>query len=189
MKKIRNLLIAAGVITMVACNDTANDKADNDGSVGSETRDTANTAGTLAEKDAQFLNEVAESNMKEIKLSQLAQTKATAADVKDIAKMLETDHSAVLSDVKNFASNRSVTLKTEDTHDATEHKNLDEKTGKEFDKDWCKHMIDMHEKSIKKFENAQNDLNDADLKAWAGTTLPKLRTHLERLQDCEKKLK
>ena len=28
------------------------------------------------------------------------------------------------------------------------HNKLNAKTGKEFDKDWCEHMVDMHQKSI-----------------------------------------
>ena len=200
MKKLKHILLAASVLAMVAgCNDTANDGANNDGSVGgtgdtttnTNTADTANrTGGALAEKDAQFLNDVAASNMAEIKMSQLAQTKGNSQDVKDLGKMLETDHSAVLGEVRSFASNRSANLPAEEKPEAKDmHNTLNAKSGKEFDKDWCGHMIDMHQKSIAKFESAQNDLADADLKTWVSNTLPKLRTHLDRLRECDKKLK
>lgn len=195
MKKLKHILLAASVFAMAAaCNDTANDKAD-DGVAGDTsttiTADTSNRTGAaLAEKDAQFLMDVAASNMAEIKMAQLAQTKGNSQDVKDIAKMLETDHSAVLSEVRSFSSNRSVTLPAEEKPEAKDHYNmLNGKTGKEFDKDWCEHMIDGHKKSIAKFESAQTDLNDADLKTWVSNTLPKLRTHLDKLNECNKKLK
>lgn len=199
MKKLKHILLAASVLGMVtACNDTANDAANNDGSVGGSgdtttttTSDTANRAGgALAEKDAQFLSDVAASNMAEIKMSQLAQTKGNSQDVKDLGKMLETDHSAVLGEVRSFASNRSANLPAEEKPEAKDmHNALNAKSGKEFDKDWCEHMIDMHQKSIAKFESAQNDLADADLKTWVSNTLPKLRTHLDKLKECDKKLK
>ncbi|HEY0680145.1 MAG TPA: DUF4142 domain-containing protein [Chitinophagaceae bacterium] len=194
MKDLKTILLGAGLLAMMACNDAATD-ADNDKDslgVNENRTDTSTTAtGTaLAEKDAQFLSEVAASNMAEVKLSQLAQQKGTNQEVKDIAKMLETDHSAVLGEVRSFASGRSVSLPAEEKEDARDmHNKLNAKTGKEFDKDWCEHMVDMHQKSIKKFEDAQNDLNDADLKAWVGNTLPKLRTHLDKLKECDKKLK
>lgn len=198
MKKLNRILLAASVLAFAACNNGANEKKES--TVGSSdtatstttATDTSNrTSGTpLAQKDAQFLMDVAASNMAEIKMAQLAQQKGNAQDVKDIAKMLETDHSAVLSEVRNFASNRSVTLPAEEKEDAKDMYNkLDKKSGKEFDKDWCEHMIEGHKKSISKFENAQTDLTDADLKTWAGNTLPKLRTHLDRLNECKKKLK
>ena len=196
MTKLKHILLAASVLAAAtACNDTANDKANNGdadtSTATANTVDTTNRAGAaLAEKDAQFLMDVAASNMAEIKMSQLAQQKGNAQDVKDIGKMLETDHSAVLSEVRNFASNRSVNLPAEEKPEAKDHYNtLDKKTGKEFDKDWCGHMIDMHQKSIAKFESAQTDLADADLKSWVGNTLPKLRTHLDKLKECNNKLK
>lgn len=198
MKNLKHIVLAASVLAMAACNDTANDKANNETTTTTDTAastntavDTANRAGApLAEKDAQFLMDVTAGNMGEIKLAQLAQQKASSQDVKDLAKMLETDHSAVLSEARTFGSNRSVTLPNEEKPEGKDAYNmLNKKTGKEFDKDWCEHMIDMHKKGIAKFENAQNDLADADLKSWVGNTLPKLRTHLDRLTEVKKKLK
>lgn len=194
MKKLRYILLAASVFTMAtACNDTANDGTNDttDGDTTTVSTTTSTPAGsTLAEKDSQFLMDVAASNMAEIKMSQLAQQKGTHQDVKDLGKMLETDHSAVLGEVRSFSSNRSVTLPGEEKPEAMDmHNTLNGKTGKEFDKDWCEHMIDMHQKSIAKFESAQNDLADADLKTWVSNTLPKLRTHLDKLKECNNKLK
>ena len=196
MKKLKYLLLAAGVCTMAACNDTANDSSHTTsdttttGSNAAAT-DTANrSGGALAEKDAQFLSDVAASNMAEIKMAQLAQQKGNNQEVKDIAKMLETDHSAVLGEVRDFSSKHSVTLPAEEKPEAKDMYNtLNGKSGKEFDKDWCEHMIDGHQKGIAKFESAQNDLNDADLKTWVSNTLPKLRTHLDKLKACNNKLK
>lgn len=199
MKKLRHILLAASVLAgATACNNSGSDTnavGSRDTTTSTTTAtDTSNRTGTantaVAEKDAQFLMDVAESNMAEIKMAQQAQQKGNSQDVKDIAKMLETDHSAVLSDLRNFASSRSVTLPAEENQAHKDTYNmLDKKSGKEFDKDWVDHMIDGHKKSIAKFESAQNDLADADLKTWAANTLPKLRTHLDRLQECNKKLK
>ncbi|MGB8194489.1 MAG: DUF4142 domain-containing protein [Chitinophagaceae bacterium] len=188
MKHLKTIVLGASILFMAACNDANNDGVkDGDAKVDSPATSTSNA---LAEKDAQFLMDVAASNMAEIKMSQLAQQKGMNQEVKDIGKMLETDHSAVLSDVKNFASQKSVTLPAEEKDEAkSDHNKLNEKTGKEFDKDWCEHMIAMHKKSIDKFEGAQSDLTDAELKTWTSNTLPKLRTHLAKLQACEAKLK
>lgn len=191
MKQLRNIILGGLVLAFAACNDAATTTSESTTS-SSDTTSAGNTttSNAVAEKDAQFLSEVAASNMAEIKMSQLAQQKGTNQELKDIAKMLETDHSAVLSDVKNFASQNSVTLPAEEKDDAkSTHNTLNEKTGKEFDKDWCGHMIEMHKKSIGKFESAQNDLTNTGLKSWVGNTLPKLRTHLDKLEQCSNKLK
>jgi putative membrane protein len=194
MKQLRNIMLGGLVMAFAACNDgttTTNDSTTTTADTSAAANTTTTTTSTaLAEKDAQFLSDVAASNMAEIKLAQLAQQKGNSQEVKDIAKMLETDHSAVLSDVKNSASQHSATLPTEEKEDAKDMYNkMNGKSGKEFDKDWCGHMIDMHKKSIDKFDDAQKDLTDAELKSWAGNTLPKLRTHLAKLEQCKANLK
>ena len=189
-KNVRNILVAIACAAVAgACND-ANKTADSPGTDTTTTTSTTTTTGTVAEKDGQFLMDVAASNMAEIRLAQLAQQKGNTQEIKDDAKMLETDHSAVLSDLKNFASARSVTLPAEEKEDAKSFYNqVSGKTGKEFDKDWYEHMIDAHKKSISKFEDAQTGLNDAELKTWASNVLPKLRNHLSMLEGTKNKLK
>ncbi|HYC28155.1 MAG TPA: hypothetical protein VEB42_05050, partial [Chitinophagaceae bacterium] len=81
MKKLKHILLAASVLAVAACNDTANDNTVGSSDTTTSTTtatDTSNHNGTgaaLAEKDAQFLMAVAESNMAEIKMAQLAQNK------------------------------------------------------------------------------------------------------------------
>lgn len=193
MKKIKIISAAIAFAAIIAaCNDAGNTTTGSEDTTANRTgNDTATTnTGTVAEKDAQFLMDAAASNMAEIKMGQLAQQKGNMQDVKDIGKMLETDHSAALADIRRLASARSVNLPAEENADAKEHHNdLSAKTGRDFDKDWCEHMIDAHEKSIAKFEDAQNNATDGEVKTWAANTLPKLRTHLDRLRECRNKLK
>ncbi|HYF30337.1 MAG TPA: DUF4142 domain-containing protein [Chitinophagaceae bacterium] len=195
MKNLRNILAGAAIVLAIgACNDSGTGTGSDDTTANANRTDTGTTVGgtntAVAEKDAQFLMDAAASNMAEIKMGQLAQQKGNAQEVKDIGKMLETDHSAALSDIRNFASARSITLPAEEKPEQKDHYNtLNGKTGKEFDKDWCGHMIEAHEKGIAKFEDAQNNAADAEIKTWAANTLPKLRTHLDRLKECQNKLK
>ena len=58
------------------------------------------------EKDAQFLVEVAEINLEEIQLGQLAQSKSTKKEVKDLAKMMEDGHSKSLDQLKELATKK-----------------------------------------------------------------------------------
>ena len=192
MKNVRNILVAIACAAAAgACNNSGTAESATTDSTTTITTDTNRTAtGTVAEKDAQFLMDVAASNMAEIRLAQLAQQKGNAKEMKDIGKMLETDHSAVLADLKNFASARSVTLPAEEKEEAKSYYNdVSAKTGKEFDKDMCGHLIEAHKKGIKKFEDAQTDLSDAEIKTWTTNVLPKLRNHLSMLEDAQNKLK
>lgn len=143
-----------------------------------------------AEKDAQFVVDVVASNYGEVKLARLAQKKASNSELKDVARMLETDHNAVLSDLKSLASNKGISVPTEENGAAKDKlKELTDEKTSEFDKEWCETLMDSHKASISKFENAANDVSDPDLKAFVNTVLPKLRTHHDRLMECHKKLK
>lgn len=154
-----------------------------------EKNDSALTS-KAAEKDADFVVDVVSSNYGEIKLAQLAQQKSTNAEIKEVAKMLETDHTAVLNELKSLASTKGITVPTEAPADANDKaKELSDDKASEFDKDWCETLMDKHKASINKFENAANDVTDPDLKAWVNNTLPKLRTHHDKLMECHKKLK
>ncbi len=140
------------------------------------------------EKDASFLVEAAEINMEEIQLGQLAQERSKNADVKALGKMMENEHTKALSDLKALAEKKQVALPatlTEDGQDA--FKKLNDKSGKDFDKEYCNMMVDGHEKAIRKFEKASEDANDADIKAWASGMMPALNTHLEHAKQCKEK--
>lgn len=180
---------------LTACGDasTADDgNSDTTATTKNEAEDTNDSAlaTKAAEKDAQFVVDVVASNYREIKLAQLAQQKSSNSEIKGVAKMLETDHSAVLNDLKAMASNKGITIPTEESGEAKDKlKDLSDDKKSEFDKEWCETLMDSHKNSISKFENAANDVSDADLKNFVNTVLPKLRTHHDQLMECHKKLK
>ena len=57
-----------------------------------------------------------------------------------------------------------------------------------FDKAYMKEMVKDHEKDVKEFQKAADKSDDADLKAWAGKTLPTLQTHLDKAKEIDKNL-
>lgn len=61
-------------------------------------------------------------------------------------------------------------------------------SGKEFDKGFIDSAVKDHQKAIELFEKEANSGGDAQLKAFAGKTLPKLRDHLKQAQDLQQKL-
>jgi putative membrane protein len=143
-----------------------------------------------SEKDAQFLVEAAGINMEEIELGKLAQQKGMLADVKDLGKMMEEEHTAALNDLKTLAESKSITLPGSLSDEAREkYDKLSGKTGREFDKEYCDMMVNGHEKAINKFEKAASDANDGDIRNMANTMLPSLRTHLEHSKMCQEKAK
>ncbi|MEO8515590.1 MAG: DUF4142 domain-containing protein [Flavobacterium sp.] len=143
--------------------------------------------------EATFFVDIAEMDLTEIKLAELAQQKATNLKVKEFAKMIVTDHANSSVELKNLADNRSLSLPTSLTDNGrADYNTLNEESGIDFDKKFVDMMVDAHEKAIRKMENASED-NDKDetVKVWASNKIAALTSHLQKAkmlkEDLDKK--
>jgi putative membrane protein len=100
------------------------------------------------------------------------------ADVKQFAQRMVDDHTKASEELKGWASQKNVTLPTEvaPDHKAT-HDRLAKLSGAAFDKAYMTAMVADHNKAVAAFTRASKTAKDADLKAWAGKTLPTLQEH------------
>ena len=138
------------------------------------------------EKDAQFLVNAAEINMKQIQLGQLAQQKGTSTHVKELGKRMEDTYTKSQRDLTALAQRKSITLPTTQTNDVRDaYDKLNKKTGNDFDKAYTDEMISLHEDAIDTFENATTDREDAEIKNWAIAVLPEMRTNLNYAIDLQ----
>ena len=137
--------------------------------------------------DAQFLATAAEINMEEIQLGQLAQKNSKMGDIKELGKMMETDHSKALKELRDLASKKQMTIPgTLNDMGKSDYDNLVKKTGKDFDKTYCSMMVTGHKDAISKFENEVSNGTDAEVKSWATKMLPALKAHLNHSTTCQK---
>ena len=140
------------------------------------------------EDDAKFLVSAAEINLEEINLGQLAQNNSMNADVKSLGKMMETEHTKALSDLQALAAKKQITIPTALTDDGmSASKKLMEMKASKFDKEYCDMMVNGHKDAINKFEKASTDATDPDIRNWASSMLPALRTHLDHCLTCQSK--
>lgn len=141
------------------------------------------------ENDAQFLVNAAEINLEEIQLGKLAQQKGTAPHIKELGKMMEDAHTKSLNEIKTLAQSKSISVPTSPTENAQDAYNkLNEKSGNDFDKAFADMMVNGHKDAIDKFEKASMDGNDPEIKNWASTTLPVLRTHFDHSMESQNKI-
>ena len=175
------------VSLMTGCN-TA--KKEEDSGEIAEEKNEENFGTRDGEKDADFVVKAVEGNYAEIKLAQLGMNKSTDTGLKDIAMMLEKDHTKVLNELKDFAYKKGIAIPTEENKDAKDDLvDLEKKDLAEFNKDWLSMLTDKHENTIKNFETIQEKTEDTELKSWAIATLPTLRTHLDKLKTYKDVLK
>lgn len=173
------------LLVMVSCN--SNPKQE-DTKVVAEDHNEAKFDTNKQEKDAQFLVNAAEIDLEEIQLGQLAQQRGVTTHVKELGKMMETAHRKSLNDLTALARSKNISIPTSPTEDAQKaYKNLNDKSGDDFDQAYADRMVSEHKDAIEDYEDASNDANDTDIKNWATSSLSGLRTHLDHSLECQKK--
>ncbi|WP_347157432.1 DUF4142 domain-containing protein [Pontibacter chitinilyticus] len=131
-----------------------------------------------------FMTKAASGGMMEVQLGQLAQQKAQSQDVKDFGQMMVDDHTKANQKLKDLAAQKNITLPDSMAPEQMDHvKELRDKTGAEFDKAYMSLMVDDHQEDIDLFQNAAQNLEDPDVKAFASSTVPVLQKHLDRAKE------
>ena len=147
---------------------------------GTGTRNTPAQGAKLARGDRRFIEDAANSGMFEVQVAQLAAAKATDPNVRSFASMLVDHHTAANNELVQIANARGVELPAAPKRALRRDvEKLGKKNGDEFDRDFVRNVgIKAHEKDIKTFQKASEDVKDAQLKAFVDKTLPVLREHL-----------
>jgi putative membrane protein len=195
-KKLLSFAICLSAALIWSCNNSGETTNTGDSSstateTGTDTMSTANniTVSTtpLSKNDSMFVMEAAIGGLMEVQAGQLAQQNAQSQRVKDFGSMMVTDHSKANDELKSYAAGHGITLPTELPADKQKHvdamKNM---KGAAFDKHYIAMMVEDHKEDVGKFKKQSTDASDAQLKTWAGNTLPVLQKHLDSVQAIKK---
>ncbi len=99
------------------------------------------------------------------------------------------DHSKAGEKLKKLAQQKKVTLPPQIMPKAKQTKErLAKLNGADFDREYVKTMVAMHEKDVAAFEAFAKSATDADVKAFASATLPTLEHHLEMIRTLAKSM-
>ena len=127
----------------------------------------------------QFVKDAIESNLTEIKASELALTKSQDPGVKQFAQRMIDDHKKTITQIETVAARKNIEVPDKaDLMGRVELKMLQHKSGADFDKDYLERVNKDHEKAIKLFQEAASSPKvDGELQAVARKTLPTLEQH------------
>ncbi len=163
-------------LSLQSCNNT---KQDNSKEIAEEQNEAK--FANEKENDAEFLVSAAAINLEEIELGKLAQTRATTAEVRDLGKMMETEHSKASSDLQALAESKQISIPTTLTDAGLKaQKDLMDTDAKDFDKEYVDKMVSGHKDAISQYEDASSDANDPEIRDWASSMVPVLREHLDK---------
>lgn len=120
---------------------------------------------------------IAQDGMTEVELGKLAETKASTPEVKRLATMMVTEHSAANEQLKRLAANVGLTLPPDiSTEQKALIESLSKLSGPEFDKKYVSVLVDAHQHAITVFETEANE-GTGDLKIWAKNVLRTITRH------------
>ncbi len=149
--------------------------------------DTNNKTIVVVYNDVKFLIDVADMQLEEIRLGKLAQQKGITSKVKGLGKMLEEAHTKIYNELSELSKSKSVAIPTSITENTKDIiKELNEKAENEFGKSYSNMMVNHNVNAIQLFEKASKGLDDRELRTWAASKLPILRTHLKHAKACKK---
>lgn len=126
-----------------------------------------------------FLKKVAEINMAEIKLGNMAEQKGHSQAVKDFGRRMIQDHTKAEAELRNTAKQQRITLPSQPSEQAENFASeLSKKSGNQFDKLYIEHMLKGHKGAIAIFENEIEHGKNATAKSYAEEILPAIQDHI-----------
>src|SRR5215213_8721187 len=169
-------------------NQNANQTANQNGNANTRNRNSSNNnasgqqtgMGAMSSRDRDFLMDAAMGGLMEVELGRMAAQQGASDAVKQFGQRMVDDHTKANTELMQLATNKGITLPTEmDQKHRKDVTKLSQLTGAEFDRAYAKMMLSDHRKDVSEFEKHSTRGTDADLKAFASSTLPTLREHLE----------
>jgi putative membrane protein len=142
-----------------------------------------------AKDSAKFAGNAAQGGMEEVELGRIATQRGGDPSVREFGARMVADHSKANAELKSIAAQKGMQLPADMTSDQkSDVDKLSKMSGAEFDKEYMSAMVKDHEQDTKDFETQSKEGTDAEIKAFAGKTLPTLQQHLQMARTAAQKV-
>lgn len=129
--------------------------------------------------DQTFVQKASSGGLAEVRAGQLATERAASAEVKQFGQQMVTDHTTANQELITLAQAKQLPVATElDPKHQAMAEQLATLHGAEFDRAYLAGQVADHEQTVALFTTQAKEGHDAELKAFAGKTLPTLQEHL-----------
>lgn len=141
------------------------------------------TAALCASQDLDFARHAASGGLTEVTLGKLALSHGERAEVKSFGQRMVQDHSQANDQLMTIATREALKLPTKPlSQDQAVIDRLSKLHGPAFDQAYSRAMLKDHRSTVALFEQETWDGSDNQLKAFASSTLPTLKEHLQMAQ-------
>ena len=148
------------------------------------------SAATIGANTVQgYVSNGAEGDMYEVEAAKIAQQKAKSADVKALAKMIQTDHTAAMNEMKPLitAAGQTPPAKLDERRQGMLD-NLNAAPADQFDKVYLTQQVAAHEEALTLHRGYADNGDNAGLKAHAAKVVPKIEAHLNKAKELAQKM-
>ncbi len=146
-------------------------------------------AQTPSDDDKKFLAIAAQSDVNEIKLSELAEQKATNPAVKAFATKMVSEHKKMSASMKPFAQSWGLSAPTDlDEDHKLDYAKLNGMSGEDFDKEYMDLMISDHSKALDLFTDEAKETKDTKFRTAVINGKTMVAAHKNMAYDLKKKL-
>lgn len=142
----------------------------------------------ISPSTADFVKQVAMSDMFEIESGKLAEQKGTEAE-KKFASQMVMDHTKTSTELKGMVSSGKVKAELPTALDSSYQSKLDKlkaANDRDFASEYSSMQVSAHKDAVSLFERYAKGGDNPELKDWAGKTLPTLQHHLQMAEDLDK---
>lgn len=168
---------------VIACNPNQINKEINQDKSLAETHNDTRFEDSSKANDATFLEQAAIFNLHEIGLGNIAKDKSSAPEILVLSKMLVDHHTNASAELKLLADKKNISLPFSVEDNPNEEINKLVKENKvTFDKSFLNQIIENHKDAISKFESANVETDDKEIRDYIALVMPTLKQHLKEAE-------
>ena len=149
------------------------------------------SASTLGSHDTgAFVSNASQGDIYEIAAAKIAQTRSKNAEVKAFAKMMATEHTAMMNQMAPLvkAAGKEPAKELDQRRNGFID-NLKQATDANFDKTYIDQQVAAHEEALTLVKGYADAGEDAGLKAGAAKAVPKVQMHLDKVKAIQASMK
>ncbi len=139
------------------------------------------TQGTQADVNADmaFIRHAGSSNLMEVRLGQVAQSRASNAAVRQFGQRMVDDHTRMQNQLSAVVNNTGVSFTPAmDSRHQQQVSRIERLSGSEFDRAYMQAMIQGHQDDISQFQTQSQSARSTQIRNLASSSLPVLQQHL-----------
>jgi putative membrane protein len=136
-----------------------------------------------------FVSSAAMSDMYEVEAGKIASERSKSAQIKSFAQMMVKDHTATTTELKGILSKASLNVTPPAALDERRKgmlDNLRSATAENFDKTYMDQQVAAHGEAATLMKGYADNGDNADLKAFAAKTAPKVQMHLDMARNLDR---